>query len=549
MSIDILCKRKFKETKNAIDIAFPVIAIQCELTPPLESYLNSLERVVLQLLSCGKSIENIAKTIRLKEPIIQHILSVLNDKEYVEYKDAQYQLNEEGQNYLNGTVEERVSSDKKFGWMFYNPIMQDVLPFFWEGNIDKMNRWDNPDKPVRLLLNKNERETFKSSKSITIKKSKFFKAYKLLFRLKKIEEECQKEEIPQERKVQLFANLFSLDEKEEKEEQEEKEQFQENQEENNNASLSKKIFIRQMTTEPRNFYLHMRIIIDPNSPGGYRVESPFYYSYDELFRKYIQLFIKKQSIFLKKIILNEQSNIEKTILKDFLNGEIRKLAPGYSDQEKDFNVFILEHIPKLASCNNHFSAMYDDLSEIHSLMKRDSGLFAKQNIVSSLSSRVIEFLFNEYFKFMEQKELKKIKHVVLEKLDYIQRFPGYMQRMCDYVGLPYHILDNITYNHFKNYILPQMTSSFGNSIETKFINMLVIHFYYSNDYEHKLLYKFFHQLENIQKTYERIQILSDIRNKASHNDPKDQFAEEDYNIYMENVFLMINELLAPFYED
>lgn len=545
VSYDILTIRKYNDNNHAIDIAFPVIAIECELTPPIQNHLMSLEKVILQLISCRFSIKSIADKMHLTEPIIQRICSTLLEKDYIEWKSTStseehsgyYEITKDGENYLAGENEERVSSKKKYGWMFYSPIVKVVFPFFWEGNIDKIRLWDNPynsSNPMKKLLDKSEKETFQNSKSIKIQRTTLKKAYKLLFKLQKLEEDCKEENIPPQRKAELFANLFSFDEKEEPEEE-----IEERKNESPNSPLSSRMFIRQMK-ESRNCYLHMRIIIDLSSPGGYIVESPFRFVYDEFFKKYIQIFMKQPSIVL-----------EKQQLKEFLHSEIRKLCPEYKDKDKSFDAFIMDRIPELFRCKSRFATMHENLSEIYFFIQResvqrDSGLIYKSSIVSRFSSNVLEHLFDAYFKCMHRKKIEDIQQSVFDAIRYPKRYDKYLKRICTSLGLSEEKIRNeVKYEAFKK-ILGRMTFTYGNSMREKFINMLVIYDYYNNDYEHKYLHNFFSKIPDIEETYDRIMKLNEIRNKVAHNS---KFTEKDYDDYMNHVYPMIRELLAPFSEE
>ena len=50
MSIEILNMGKYETNDQAIDIALPVLAIECEATPPMENFLDPYEEAVLKFL-------------------------------------------------------------------------------------------------------------------------------------------------------------------------------------------------------------------------------------------------------------------------------------------------------------------------------------------------------------------------------------------------------------------------------------------------------------------------------------------------------------------
>ena len=97
MSVEILNLRRFTENSHAIDIAFPVLAIECEATPPLENFLDAYEEAVLKFVSLGLSIHGISKTLNATESLIQEILTQLEIKKYlIKEKGKPWQLTEDG---------------------------------------------------------------------------------------------------------------------------------------------------------------------------------------------------------------------------------------------------------------------------------------------------------------------------------------------------------------------------------------------------------------------------------------------------------------------
>lgn len=74
MSVDILSMRRFDANDQAIDIALPVLAIECEATPPLERFLDAYEETVLKLVSLGLSTGGISKTLNATESLVEEII-------------------------------------------------------------------------------------------------------------------------------------------------------------------------------------------------------------------------------------------------------------------------------------------------------------------------------------------------------------------------------------------------------------------------------------------------------------------------------------------
>lgn len=131
MNIDILNMGFYEPNEQAIDIALPVLAIECEATPPLENFLDAYEETVLKLVSLGLSGNGIAKTLNATESLIDEILTNLEWKRYVEReKGKPWMLTDDGKKYLDGTISDRSSSESQYGFMFINAIKKEVLPFF-----------------------------------------------------------------------------------------------------------------------------------------------------------------------------------------------------------------------------------------------------------------------------------------------------------------------------------------------------------------------------------------------------------------------------------
>ena len=116
MNIEILNMAKRKQNARAIDIALPVLAIECEATPPLENYLDAYEETVLKFVAIGLSARGIASAINATESLIEKILDNLNRKKYVIKETGKpWKLSEDGEKYLYGSVVDRESDNSQFG--------------------------------------------------------------------------------------------------------------------------------------------------------------------------------------------------------------------------------------------------------------------------------------------------------------------------------------------------------------------------------------------------------------------------------------------------
>ena len=528
MSIDILNMRKFDTNEQAIDVALPVLAIECEATPPLENYLDAYEETVLKLVALGLSANGISKTLNATLSLVEEILTHLEIKKYAEREIGKpWKLTVDGESYLNGEIRERASSESQYGYMFINAIKKEVVPFFYAGDIGQISLFRGSSLPLRLTIENDENKTFAP---IAVKHAKLKKAYKAYFRNLKTFADCDEGEITTEEAEDLFADLDSFEE--EAEEAEMAADATENKVAAKNHGLSGDMFIRALNKKPEKLYLRMRIIIDPSYPGGYKAESPFDFGGID------------NNFFLRQMQWLEQSEdayIGGEIMQDFLQKEIRKLSPSYKTADKDFGVFVLERIPLLKQYRSRFRYIYEDMERIYSLIQRQHSLLEKENIVNNLARCVVEGLFNSYFRSIGQAKLTQIQQKAIEDVK-TYGYVAYKKHICNNARLNEDTLQWVS-QKYMNTILTRLSNTYGNSIMEKFINMLVIEYHLSDAKMHRFLSQ-----KNIGQKYSLIDKLNRIRRKVSH-DTDDRFTNEDYEFYMVNVFGLINNLLEAFRED
>lgn len=346
MIIDILDMGRYNDDAQAIDVALPVLAIECEATPPMQNYLDAYEETVLKLVSIGLSTHGIAQTLKATESLIEEILSQLELKAYTVHEIGKpWKLTEDGQKYLDGTIKERASSESQYGYMFVNAIKKEVLPFFYQGDVGQISLFRGKSFPLRMTLEGDEDKTFESP---LIKQSALKKAYKSYFRNLETAKELEDGNISKEEAVDIFADLESFDE--------EGEEPDTTDTDDKPTSLKGNMFIRALKKSPKKLYLHMRIIIDPCYPGGYRAESPFDFGGID------------NGYFLRQIQWLEQSGstyLGGEDFQTFLNREICKLSPSYKTSEKDFQVFVMERLPLLKIFRSRFPYIYEDMERIY----------------------------------------------------------------------------------------------------------------------------------------------------------------------------------------
>lgn len=525
MSIDILNMGRFDTNDYAIDVALPVLAIECEATPPLENFLDAYEVTVLKLVALGLSTHGISKTLNATESLIEEILSHLEIKEYAERETGKpWKLTEDGEKYLNGSVRERASSESQYGYMFINAIKKEVLPFFYQGDIGQISLFSGPSLPLKLTVEGDETLTFAP---VEIKHSKLKKAYKAYYRNLDTSKNLDEGEISKEDAVDLFADLESFDE-----EFEEEAKHESPERAKTLGSLKGNMFIRALDKKQTKLYLRMRIIIDPSYPGGYRAESPFD------FRGIDNNFFLRQMQWLEQ---SDAAYLDGEIMQDFLHREICKLSPSYKNSSKDFRVFILERMPLLKLYRSRLPYVYEDMERIYALMQRQDSLLEKENIVNNLARCVVEGLFNAYFRSIDHGKLDQIRRKAVDDVN-IYGYSAYKKGICRNIHLDEDTLRWVTAKYL-NTIISRIDRTYGNSIMEKFINMLVVEYHLSNTQIQGFLSQ-----PNIDQKYILIDKLNRIRRKVSH-DTDDRFTNEDYNFYRDNVFGLINSLLEAFRED
>ena len=515
--------RRYSSSFNATDIAFPVLAVECEAMPFLQNYLDAYEEAVLKLVSLGLGVHGISQTLCATDSLVEEILSQLELNKYV-YKESgmPWKLSEDGEKYINGCIEDRVSNESQYGYMFVNPIKKEILPYFYKGDIGQISLFRGEELPYKITYN-DESQTFLP---VHFNQSALKKAYRTYYRNLQTVEDYEKGYISCEEameQVDLFSDLDCFDEADD-----EKEEFES---QNDNSELKPNMFIRPLNKEPEKRYLRMRLIIDPSYPGGYKVESPFDLEGidDGYFLRQIQWLEQYDGVFL-----------DKDPLTKFLNREIKKISPSYKTSEKDFQVFILERLPLLKLYRTKFPYVYEDMERIYGLMQRQNGHMDKEHIVVDLAKYVVEALFNSFFKNIRPRLTDIQSWAFDEKKAYGEHGAVELKkRICLNVGLPEDTLRTIKIEN----VLGRLNSTYGNSIIEKFINMLVIEYFYGD----RCINRYLNQ-EDITQKYNILEKLNSIRRKVSHS-TEERFTNEDYEFYMANVFYVVNDLLDAFRED
>ena len=227
-------------------------------------------------------------------------------------------------------------------------------------------------------------------------------------------------------------------------------------------------------------------------------------------------------------------------MRNSLQREICKISPSYKTTEKDFQVFVLERIPRLKQYRSQIPYVYEDMKRIYALIQRENSLLEKENIVGDISRYVVEALFNMYFRPIGQDNLLQIQQKAFDDV-MTYGYVSYKKQICKNAGLNEDDLRWVSSKYLNT--ITRMAQSHGFSIMEKLINMLIVEYHLSNAKMHRFLHQ-----TNIEQKYNLIDKLNQVRRKVSH-DTEDRFVNEDYDFYMANVFTLINSLLESFVED
>jgi len=334
----------------------------------------------------------------------------------------------------------------------------------------------------------------KTFEPFTPKRVKLKEAYRRYFKNADTSKQYDDGDITLDEAIDLFEGLDSFDE------EEDEPTTLEDATAESKSALRDNMFIRALNCPPKRIYLTMRIIIDPQVPGGYRVESPFDFNGIDstYFLRQIQWLAATDTTFLGNEMVNT-----------FLNREIKKMSPFYKTEEKDYSVFVLEKMPLLKIYKDRFTTIYDDMGRIYSLMQRQHSLLEKENIVNNISRSVVESLFNNFFRGIKKETLINISDTAKSDLDYYG-CKSLVQQLAQRTGLNAY---NISWSHkYASLAIGRMSTTKGNSIVEKFINVIVLNYYLGTAETKRFLSK-----SNAQRMYDLADKLNQIRRKVSHD--------------------------------
>lgn len=524
MNIDILNIAQSKKGERSIQVALPVIAIQCEATPPIENYLDAYENTALKLVSIGLSVKGISNALHATESLVDEILDSLERKRYVSREIGQpWRLTEDGMNYLEGCIGEREAASSQFGYMFVNAIKKEVLPYFYLGDLNQTPLFAGYPLPYKLTVNGNEAETFSE---FTPKRARLRQAYKNYCSIDHVSGQYEERELSFDEAVEQIDLFEDLEDFDEESEEIETSEAPVRSLSNSEQAITKNMFIRALNCKPQFAYLTMNITIDPQYPGGYRVESPFDLNGidDSFYLRQIQWLVAADNVYINNELLSK-----------FLKNEICQIAPNYKTAEKEYSVFLLEKIPLLHLHQSRFNRVYEDMSRIYSLMQNQRGLLEKENIVSNTSRYVVESLFNEFFRGIKKETMENICRTALLDLNKKGEYDFITQILK---GTKLDINDFQWSDGYVRAVLKKLKNTRGNSIVEKFFNVVVLDYYLGTTQTRTFLSD-----ASAQRMYELANQLNMIRRKVSH-DTDQRFTAHDYDTYMANVFTLVGNLLV-----
>lgn len=529
--IDIVNMGNFYPNPQAIDVALPAFAYECEASLPMENSLDAYEEAVLKLVSLGMSPRSIANALNASESMVEVILSALEGERYAKRRPGKpWELTEDGEKYLDGTLQERESSESVYGYMFVNAIKKEVLPYFYRGDIGAAPLFDigrdGVSLPLKLTVSGSEEKTFVTT---SVRQPRLRAAYQRYFRNVDLARQRANGDITSDEAFEAALDAFdgiSFSESE-------SESYGVAGERDQSSQLNVNMRVRLLKKEPISLYLRMRLIINPKAPGGYDVESPF------------DLGGVDNGYFLRQLQWLEQTGT--TFAKDeelteLISREVEKIGQRYGVSEKDFGFFVTEKMPAFRLAETRQPNLYLDMRHIYSSMQTQDSLMDKEDIVSNISKFVVERLFNSFFR---QEGAQRLGMAQCQALKAIRsrRFADFRDQLCSRVGLSTDRFERRLSQKSLRNSADRMDFSFGNSISEKYINMLLFDFILGNTRMHDYL-----TMSESNDRLERLYELRDIRNKVSH-DTDTPFTGSDYDYYMSNVFGTINDLATALWKE
>ena len=526
MSIDIRALRKFDDNKSVLTVAYPVLAYECEVFEPRDDGLDAYEEAVLKLVSIGMSANGAAKCLNLSESLSQHLLFQLDSKGYVKKPPfKQWELTEDGKSYLEGKETETNVSTGQFGYMFVDAIKKDTLQYFYKGDIAMIRLADADTVNCKLTLEDDERATFKSKRP---RSWVFRQAYERYSDNSELLQQLERGEISQEEALDLYAEYEAFDEISDYENDEGVEREQ--------VELSKDNIIcsvRLLNRPPQRLYLEMRIIISPEVPFGYKVESPLD------FNGLDDYFFEQQ---IKWMCLSDDVYYKGEPLKKVIQSEVLKVCNFDNSNKPDKTVEILRRFPALNKYKDKYKGMYDNLGAIFTSMHEKPSLIDKENAINNISRQVVEPLFKKMLAVADKNLFAGIKDSAISFLNTYGE-EVFKEKVFALVGLN---VDDLHINS-RNYraAINKLDTTGGNSILEKFMNVVTVRYFTGERYGS--INRFLFDAE-LTEYYKLLVKLNQIRIKVTH-DAEERITAKDYDFYIDNVFKAAARILNALEEN
>lgn len=514
------------ENSNSIVALLPVWAYECEVHPPYERELDAYEDAVLKMVRIEMGVNSIANALNASQSLVGTILSNLQNKGFVEKKKNQgWCITNTAQAYFDGYYQEVASEKAEYGYMFVSALRKDVLPFYYNGSLDKVRLLSGGST---LLRNDNKQDTFTSFEPDNRILRKAYANYRKAVKTYNLQED---EQITRHEAAQivedLFAGLDSMDEDEFEEvpigtdpalqavNSAEKEELH-----------KERLIVRRLNKPPKECFLRLRIVFDPSVTNGYKVESPFDMKGidNSWYLRQIQWMMNSDDI-----IFNNE------LIRRFLERESVKLGSNRKVSDKDYSVYVLEKMPLLRTNRESFTQIYADFEDIYEDIQTQSTLIDKENIVNQICTKVLESLYRRIFSTVKGQTIANVQKQALEEITR-QGLRKYRSTLLSICNLKPDTLQSIHLEVVRKAI-NNLSFSKGNSILEKMYNLMTLYYLAPNATIRRYV-----ELEDFQHCVELIADLNRIRNSVAHKADY-PFTPESYTEFMDKVYPVANRML------
>lgn len=525
-SLSFRFEPELSENGNSIVALLPVWAYECEIHPPYARELDAYEDAVLKMVRLEMGINSIASALNASQSLIGTILSNLQNKDFVEKKKNQgWCITNTAQAYFDGYYQEVASEKAEYGFMFVSALRKDVLPYYYNGSLDKVRLLSGGET---ILRNDNKQDTFTPYEPDNRVLRKAYANYRKAMKTYNLQEE---EQITRHEAAQivedLFADLDSMDEDEFEDVSIGVDTAQQAINAVEKEVLHKeKLIVRRLNKPARECYLRLRIVFDPSLTNGYRVESPF------------DMKGIDSSWYLRQIqwMMNSDDIIfNKEPIKRFVERESVKLGKNRKVSEIDYSVYVLEKMPLLRTNRETFAKIYNDFEDVYEDIQTQSTLIDKENIVNQICTKVLETLYRRIFSTVKEQTIFNVKRQALEEISRqgLQKYRTTLLSICNLKPDTLHA----THPEVIRKAVNNLSFSKGNSILEKMFNLMTLYYLAPNATIRRYV-----ELEDFQHYVELVADLNRIRNSVAHNADY-PFTPNSYIEFMDKVYPVANRMI------